>query len=622
MERAQICEEGSLRWESDKGATTQGTAGGWFGGGSHKQRREGGCFPPCLLHGTPETVELEAGQWPEEFDVETVTDDDIREAIGKLQPYKAPGPNGISNSVFTHCADILIPYLGPIFRATFTARHYPSRWKVSKTIVLRKPGRADYGLANSYRPIALMDTMSKLLSSCVKTKIEYWVEVKGLLPKNQFGGRPGRTTTDSLHMLMSFIKGAWRKGQEVMALFLDVKGAFPSVVVPVLLKDMEKRGVPKDYRDWFSRKLEGRKTIIAFDDYQSSPVEVKMGLDQGCTSSPLVYNFYNADQVEGLMRKGETGAGFAGDAYGAVAGADLEDAARRLEEMYSRDGGLGTWARSHHAKYEVAKFGLVCFTRHRKRVSLAEDGQEEDERLRPSVWIEGFEVKPSQAHKYLGVMMDEELRFREHTAAMLERGTRWLAQFRRLVRATSGVAAEHARRIFLGAAVPMTLYAADVWYEERRRRGAVVKDRVVVGIERMQRQAALALTGAYRSTPTDMLQVYAGLPPARVHIEKVRANAAARIATLPRSNPLHAIAARASRCQVKRHRAPIHNLMRLLRVPVKEVEKIPPVRRKVRGLTQVRFEVDKSKEEALEREVRNDAELRVYTDGSVMEGST
>jgi hypothetical protein len=60
----------------------------------------------------------------------------IARAIMKLAPHKALGPNGISNSMFTHCALLLIPYMGPIFRATFTLEIYPDQWKKSATIVL------------------------------------------------------------------------------------------------------------------------------------------------------------------------------------------------------------------------------------------------------------------------------------------------------------------------------------------------------------------------------------------------------------------------------------------------------------------------------------------------------
>lgn len=85
----------------------------------------------------------------------------------------------------------LVPYLGPIFWATFEHKVYPDQWKVFKTVVLRKPGKDDYSDTNLYRPIALLNTVTKVLSSCMKEKLVYHVERANLLPKYQFGGRPG-----------------------------------------------------------------------------------------------------------------------------------------------------------------------------------------------------------------------------------------------------------------------------------------------------------------------------------------------------------------------------------------------------------------------------------------------
>jgi hypothetical protein len=54
-----------------------------------------------------------------------ITNEQIFRAVDKLSPYKAPGPNGICNCVYKNCTDLLVPYMGPIFRATFTLEHYP-----------------------------------------------------------------------------------------------------------------------------------------------------------------------------------------------------------------------------------------------------------------------------------------------------------------------------------------------------------------------------------------------------------------------------------------------------------------------------------------------------------------
>ncbi|KAG2065426.1 hypothetical protein BDR04DRAFT_950443, partial [Suillus decipiens] len=65
-----------------------------------------------------------------------ITNNQIFHAIGKLSPYKAPGPNGICNCVYKNCTDLLVSYMGPIFCATFTLKHYPEDWRLSSTVVL------------------------------------------------------------------------------------------------------------------------------------------------------------------------------------------------------------------------------------------------------------------------------------------------------------------------------------------------------------------------------------------------------------------------------------------------------------------------------------------------------
>jgi hypothetical protein len=63
-----------------------------------------------------------------------------------------------------------------IYRATFTLRTYSDRWKSWVTIVLRKPGKARYDVPKSYRPIALLNTLGKLLSAIVAEDLVYITE--------------------------------------------------------------------------------------------------------------------------------------------------------------------------------------------------------------------------------------------------------------------------------------------------------------------------------------------------------------------------------------------------------------------------------------------------------------
>ena len=123
------------------------------------------------------------------------------------------------------------------------------------TIVLRKPGKADYTVPNAHRPVALLNTIAKVLSACVAEDLNHVIETHSLLPKNHFISRPGQTTMDSLHYVTKFVKDTWRRKEVVSALFLDIKSAFPSVVLEWLVHDMRKRGVLKRYTNWITHKV-------------------------------------------------------------------------------------------------------------------------------------------------------------------------------------------------------------------------------------------------------------------------------------------------------------------------------------------------------------------------------
>jgi len=166
------------------------------------------------------------------------------------------------------------------------------------TVVLRKSVKPDYTVPGAHRLIALINMMAKLISACMAEDLVHLSEIHKTLLDNHFGCRPGRTMTDSLHYISKLVKDAWRKGEVVSTLFLDIKSAFPSVVLDWLVHNMRQRGVPAEYTNWIRQKVSGRKTTLKFNRYESEPITLPKGLDQGCPLSSIVFQFYNADLVD------------------------------------------------------------------------------------------------------------------------------------------------------------------------------------------------------------------------------------------------------------------------------------------------------------------------------------
>jgi hypothetical protein len=68
------------------------------------------------------------------------TAEQVLATLSKINPYKAPGPLGISNSILKQCADILAPLLANIYKAICNLCHYPEKFGNIHQIVLPKPG--------------------------------------------------------------------------------------------------------------------------------------------------------------------------------------------------------------------------------------------------------------------------------------------------------------------------------------------------------------------------------------------------------------------------------------------------------------------------------------------------
>jgi ribonuclease HI len=149
---------------------------------------------------------------------------------------------------------------------------------------------------------------------------------------------------------------------------------------------------------------------------------------------------------------------------------------------------------------------------------------------------------------------------------------------------------------------------------ERRERAIIKKLRSI------QRRAALAITGALRSTPTDALDVYAHLLPVEHLVDKVRAGAALRLATRPATNPLHAAAREEETRTNRTHSSPLYDLLHDFGLEPTKMETIRAVRTPATWTSTMEVEIPVSKKAAQEAEKEDSSIYRVYTDGSGIDG--
>ena len=520
-----------------------------------------------------------------------ITRAQIERQIQRLSPYKAYGPDEIQNVVLQKCADLILDHLLHVFRTILRLGRYYDPWREFTSVVLRKPGKPSYDVPKAYRPVVLLSTLAKVLTAMVAEDISRLVEKHQLLPQTHFGGRPGRSTTDALHYLVQRVKETWRKGKVASVLFLDVEGAFPNAVTARLLHNLKRRRIPSVYIKVIEQLLTGRRTRLKFDDFVSESLDILNGIGQGDPLSMILYILYNADLLEIIGDKdSEDLLGFVDDIALVSFGDSFEETIEGLEHLMEKKRGGISWSEDHNSRFETSKSVIMHLTRRtrpdpdnqNKRIPLA----------RRQMVIQGKPIKEVATFKYLGAVIDSQLHWAEQQKRAIASATSWLLQFRRLTRASTGVRSRLMRQLYLAVALLKITYGLEVWYVPPSKPVGATRNSGSVGslkaLQKLQRIAALAMTGALITSRTDLLDVHAGV--------------------LPKSRP------------PTRHLGWVDALIQLFKMTGVVVERILPVIGGQRPPPLFMTEAAASREASIDNEKKDTADYKVFTDGSDHDG--
>jgi Reverse transcriptase (RNA-dependent DNA polymerase) len=292
-------------------------------------------------------TDIEGCEYPEQLPVPEFNEKEVYRAIHR------PGPDGIPNRILQLASKSLTPLLTLIFNHCIRAGYCPAHFRNAEMVAIRKPGKPDYSIPKAFRPIALLNTIGKVLEGLLACRISYLAEIYDLLPDNHFGGRRAETV---LHAVVETIATGWKQGLVVTALFLDVSGAFDNMSHQRLLHNLRKRWVPEAYVQWLDSFLSGRFTTLVLPEYTRPRSAVNTGIPQGSPLSPILYLFYNADLVAG----GDTeNIRYIDDiTIIAVRRSEQQNCSTLMREFRER---CQPWSRTHASLFEPTKFQMVHY---------------------------------------------------------------------------------------------------------------------------------------------------------------------------------------------------------------------------------------------------------------------
>lgn len=417
----------------------------------------------------------------------------IRWAVNELSPYKAPGKDGIFPVLLQKAGDLAYEIMSRMFVASALTNHIPYSWRGTIIHFIPKPGKAAYDKPKSYRPISLMSFILKTMEKIIDKYLRENTLSKAPLNKHQHAYQKGKGTESALHYLVNEIEQFSSNGLETVAAFIDIAGAFDNTNFNTIRLALSKKGAETWTINWIEAMLKSREIEAAYETEKIlySPTR---GCPQGGCLSPLLWsvvidelldrleNNYN----QGIINKYKMSA-YADDVAILVTGRTEHEAAL-CESMNRALKITEIWCNETGLKVSAEKSNYMIFTNAYKKSH------------HHNIKIFGQKIPKTEEFKYLGVILDSKLSWKNQIQYSTNKGINSLFASRAMISTTWGLTPAVMNWIYKAIITPRIFYGCQVWWH------ALQKTTYQKMLNKINRIALLMITGATRSTPTKAME--------------------------------------------------------------------------------------------------------------------
>ena len=365
------------------------------------------------------------------FNIKQVGTDKVLKIIKNLKNSSATGVDHIDTKTIKLIADTLAPALTHVVNLSIQSSTFPTIWKWAKVVPLLKSQSADSILPKSYRPVALLPILSKILEKVVFSQLIDYLEQNNLIHPNLHGSRAGHDTSTALLQLYDRWVEELQEDKMVGVLFCDQSAAFDLCDHTILLEKLELMGLDQGALGWIRSYLGNRKQSCFVDGELSSPLKLlECGVPQGSIGGPLLWLCFTCDQPDvvhdhpvdgedlhrGCQTQGlhtepfDLGGGPCGELVGYVddgaysfANSDPLVISEVLTDKYNK---LEEWMNNNKLVINPDKTHLMVIG----------SGKTAQSRQQVSMMAGEYHIKPSNTEKLLGGQIHQSLKWNEHIA--------------------------------------------------------------------------------------------------------------------------------------------------------------------------------------------------------------
>ena len=307
---------------------------------------------------------------------------------------RAAGSDGIDSYFIRISCDVITPYITQLYSLSFDFGIYPECLKTAKIIPIFKAGLKTE--VNNYRPIFLSN-FSKILEKLIYSRLTKFLEKHKILHDNQYGFRENLSTTHAMLDIMNKISCNIKNKKITGLIFLDLKKAFDTVSHDILLLKLDHYGIRGNAYTLLKTYLTGRKQFVSVNEAISSTADIEYGVPQGSNLGSILFSIYVNDFFNTYDSAPVL---YADDTCIKVEAETTNDLELLLNQAIEK---ASNWMKANKLTINAAKSNIMIINSTTKNETQYLD-----------VRHEGQLIERTQNVKYLGLRIDDKLKFNVH----------------------------------------------------------------------------------------------------------------------------------------------------------------------------------------------------------------
>nr|CAI5862155.1 unnamed protein product [Callosobruchus analis] len=339
------------------------------------------------------------------FDLVMTTEEEIYSLLFKVKS-NACGHDGITPDMIKLCFPVIGKYLTHLINTCIEMHYFPFSWR--QAVVIPLPKINNPTAYSDLRPISLLPILSKVFEKLVYNQLKQYCFENSIIPVNQSGFKAGNSTTTTLLKVTDDIVGALDKSQAAALVLLDLSKAFDTINHPLLISKCKFFGFSENSIKFLKSYLMNRKQRVSLDNSNSSFKNVISGVPQGSILGPLLFSIYISDICK-MMHSSEVML-FADDTQ-IYKTFDPEDCEAAIDELNRDLAAIVAYSKRSSLTLNPSKSKAILFAPKTKILYI---------KSRTKVLIESSPLVYEDSVSDLGVVIDKELRFREHVSKLVK----------------------------------------------------------------------------------------------------------------------------------------------------------------------------------------------------------